>query len=61
MYDFLNYYSGTARGDVYYEQQFIVSEQIDCRMRSKVITRISQRNILNWIQEVTGKRPKMEN
>ena len=46
--------SGTARDDVYFEQQFIVTGGIDCRLRSTIYTRISERNILTWIQEVTG-------
>ena len=46
--------SGTAREDIYFEQQFIVAGGIDCRLRSTIYTRISERNILTWIQEVTG-------
>ena len=46
--------SGTARDEIYFEQQFIVTGGIDCRLRSTIYTRISERNILTWIQEVTG-------
>ena len=48
------YTSGTARDEIYFEQQFIVTGGIDCRLRSTIYTRISERNILTWIQEVTG-------
>ena len=51
---FILFTSGTARDDVYFEQQFIVTGGIDCRLRSTIYTRISERNILTWIQEVTG-------
>ena len=51
---FLSSTSGTARDEIYFEQQFIVTGGIDCRLRSTIYTRISERNILTWIQEVTG-------
>ena len=53
-YNTILFTSGTARDEIYFEQQFIVTGGIDCRLRSTIYTRISERNILTWIQEVTG-------
>ena len=43
-----------SREEIYFTQQFIVTGGLDCRLRSTIYTRISERNILTWIQEVTG-------
>ena len=46
--------SGTARDGEYFEQAFIVSGSIDRKLKSTIYTRISEKSILMWIQEVTG-------
>ena len=50
------YDSDTAREEIYFVQQFIVTGGLDCRLRSTIYTRISERNVLTWIQDVTGTR-----
>ena len=49
--------SGTARGKPYYEQQFIVSTGIDCKLKATIYTRVSNRQVLTWIQKVTETTP----
>ena len=49
--------SGTARKAPFYEQQFIVSDGIDCKLRATIYTRIAERRILSWIQKVTNTEP----
>ena len=49
------FYSGTARDDIYFEQQFIVTGGLDCRLKSTIYTRLTERSILTWIQDITGK------
>ena len=48
-------FSGTARDDIYFEQQFIVTGGLDCRLKSTIYTRLTERSILTWIQDITGK------
>jgi hypothetical protein len=54
VFAFLTYDSDTAREEIYFVQQFLVTGGLDCRLRSTIYTRISERNILTWIQDVTG-------
>ena len=42
----------TARERPYYEQEFIVSDGIYCEAKATVFTRVSNRQILTWIQKV---------
>ena len=49
--------SNTARGNPYFEQHFIVSTGIDCRLRATIYTRISNREVLLWIQKVSDTSP----
>ena len=51
---FILNHSDTARKEMYFEQHFIVSTGLDCKLKSTILTRISERNILNWIQQATG-------
>ena len=46
--------SGTARLDHYYEQHFIVSSASEEAKQVNVLTRITDRSILLWIQKITG-------
>ena len=48
------FHSGTARDEIYFEQQFIVNGGLDCRLRSTIYTRLTERKVLTWIQDVTG-------
>ena len=52
---FVCFPSNTARRESYFEQQFIVSSKLDCKLGATILTRISQRDILTWIQQATGK------
>ena len=47
-------FSGTARDEIYFEQQFIVTSALDRRLRSTIYTRLTERTILTWIQDITG-------
>ena len=38
------------RDQPYYEQHFIVSTGIDCRLRATIYVRITERKVLSWIQ-----------
>ena len=49
--------SNTARKETYFEQQFIMSSGIDCKLNATILTRISHREILTWIQQVTDTTP----
>lgn len=49
--------SNTARETAFYEQHFIVSTGIDCKLKATIFTRISERRILQWIQKVTETTP----
>jgi hypothetical protein len=53
--------SGTSRGVKIYEQEFLVSDSINCLLPVVVYTRLSNRNILTWIQNVTGNLRKRGN
>ena len=48
--------SGTARGVKVYEQQFIVSDSLDCIIPAVIYTRVTNRNILAWIKQKTGNK-----
>jgi hypothetical protein len=45
---------GTARGN-YFEQHFVLSSGFDCKLPAMAFTQVSNRQILNWIRNVTGK------
>ena len=47
----------TNRVNIFYEQHFIVSDSIACDAKASLFTRISDRQILSWIQEVTDTSP----
>ena len=49
--------SNTARGKPYFEQHFIVSDGIDCRLRATIYTRLTNREVLLWVQKVTDTSP----
>ena len=46
--------SGTARGVTVFEQHFLVTDTINCLLPVVIYTRLSERKILSWIQNVTG-------
>ncbi len=48
-------FSGTAREVKVFEQHFIVSDSISCRLPATVHTRLTNRKVLSWIRNVTGK------
>ena len=48
--------SETAR-EAYYEQQYLVTTGIDCRLKTKIYVRLSHRQILSWIQQETENVP----
>ena len=48
--------SDTAR-EAYYEQQYLVTTGIDCRLETKIYVRLSHRQILSWIQQETENVP----
>jgi hypothetical protein len=45
---------GTARGN-YFEQHFVLSSGFDCKLPAMAFTQVSNRQVLNWIRNVTGK------
>lgn len=49
--------SGTARGNPYFEQHFIVSTGIDCELKATIYTRVTDREILTWIQKESDSFP----
>jgi hypothetical protein len=49
--------SGSARGKPFYEQHFIVSGGIDCKLKATIYTRVTDRRVLNWIQRNTETAP----
>ena len=49
--------SGTGRGRPFYQQEFIASTGLDCRLRATIYTRVSQRKVLRWIQKISGTEP----
>ena len=49
--------SGTARGRPYFEQHYIVSTGIDCELRATIYTRVTNREILTWIQKESDSFP----
>ena len=47
--------STSGRGTIkFYQQEFIVATGLDCRLPATIYTRVSQRDVLHWIQEVSG-------
>ena len=48
--------SGTARGVTVYEQQFLVSDILDCTLPASLYTRVTNRNILTWIKLTAGNK-----
>ena len=49
--------SGTARGKPYYQQEYVVSTGLDCNLKATIYARVSNREILTWIQQVTDTNP----
>ena len=49
--------SGTGRGRPYYQQEYVVSTGLDCNLKATIYARVSNREILTWIQEVTNTYP----
>ena len=49
--------SVSGRGRPFYQQDFIVSTGLDCRLRATIYTRVSQRKVLHWIQKISGTQP----
>ena len=49
--------SGTSRGRPYFEQQYIVATGIDCAMKASIFTRITNRELLLWIQDQSQSAP----
>jgi secreted trypsin-like serine protease len=49
--------SGTARGKPYYQQEYVVSTGLDCNLKATIYARVSNREILTWIQKVTDTSP----
>jgi len=47
--------SNTGRQEPYYEQRFIVSNGVSCDWPATFFIRVSDRKVLTWIQEMTGK------
>ena len=47
----------SARKQPFYEQQFIVSDGFSCFAEATIFTRVSNRQILSWIQETTDTSP----
>ena len=47
----------SARKQPFYEQQFIVSDGFSCKAEATIFTRVSNRQILSWIQETTDTGP----
>ena len=49
--------TNSARKKPYFQQEFITSKGIGCQLGGTVFTRISNRDILYWIQQVTNTFP----
>ena len=49
--------SGTARVEPYYQQEYVVSTGLDCALRATIYARVSNREILTWIQQTTNTSP----
>ena len=49
--------SVSGRGRPFYQQDFIVSTGLDCRLRATIYIRVSQRKVLHWIQKISGTQP----
>ena len=47
----------SARKQPFYEQQFIVSDGFSCFAEATIFTRVSNRQILSWIQKITDTSP----
>ena len=47
----------SARNRPYYEQIFIVSDGFLCKAKATILTRVSNRQILSWIQKTTDTSP----
>ena len=48
---------GTAREKPYYQQEYVVSTGLDCNLKATIYARVSNREILTWIQDVTNTYP----
>ena len=48
---------GTAREKPYYQQEYVVSTGLDCNLKATIYARVSNREILPWIQDVTDTHP----
>ena len=48
---------GSARNRPYYEQKFIVSDGSMCKAKATILTRVSNGQILSWIQKTTDTSP----
>jgi hypothetical protein len=46
--------SGTSRGNPYFEQHYIVSTGVDCELKATIYARVTNREILTWIQKESG-------
>lgn len=49
--------SNTARDKPYFEQQFVVSTGVECRLEATIYTRLTNRQVLDWIQKITDSSP----
>ena len=49
--------SDGARKESYFEQAFIVSTGLSCKLKAQIFTRIADRANLRWIQDVTDTHP----
>ena len=49
--------SGSARGKPFFEQAFVVSTGLDCKLKATIYARVSERRILTWIQKITNTEP----
>ena len=47
----------SARSRPFYEQHFIVSDGLVCEAEATIFTRVSNRQILSWIQNTTDTSP----
>ena len=47
----------SARRRPFYEQHFIVSDGLVCEAEATIFTRVSNRQILSWIQKITDTSP----
>jgi hypothetical protein len=45
---------GTSRGTIIAEQHFVLTDGISCNVNTIIVNRVADRNILTWIQNMTG-------